>query len=534
MPTRPRLCRSLRSSALSRIPVVALVLVTAVPVQSQVVSVRYLGLGSQRAVSGSLHVLESGGRFVVIDAGVFMGGDGENYPWPPQVPPTRIDGVLITHAHADHIGRLPLLFREGYAGPVFMTEPTFQIALLSLAASVSLTDFGDERFYYSVHNEGRERIPVWIEGLEPPGARVVQRSNRRYITTRRPELSDSGFYLPREQVGHLAQEVQRHLRRAVTIVRPERPFTVGSFSVTPIPTSHMPGAVMYRIEKDGRVIVFSGDVGANNSPLLPANAPWRGPVDFLFVEGTYPRDGPSDPGAAQRAFRDEIGRAVRSGRRVIIPAFVVDRTQQVLFQLALGVAEGSIPSATVVCANSRSAADVTRLYETFSTSYRAGSLQNYFSPLISGASFRPAAYREDCPIRELQHGQIAIVSSGMADHSTAREAVRLFLSDPRTVFYFVGYQGEGTLGRQVRERRTNSIRIDGDNIQFRADSRTVAGFSGHARPAEIARIFRNARPGRVYLVHLEEGSIPVLINYYRSRWGSVVDAPEAGEWITLW
>ncbi len=248
--------------------------------------VRYVGYGAQQTVSGSLHALEVHGRYYVVDVGSFMGEEGENHPWPEDLPVDRIEAVFLTHAHPDHIGRLPLLLREGYRGPIYLTRPTLDLAEIALEANVAFTDLGPEQFHYSRRNRGEERIPVWPDGYDL-GRFTVAEENRIEVEARRPELDSLGYFLPATARGVLAEEVLTPLRDQAVVLGLEEKVEVDPFEASFVHTAHIPGSVMVRLEIDGQVLAFTGDFGGNRHPLLSPNEPWQGELDVLFVEGTY-------------------------------------------------------------------------------------------------------------------------------------------------------------------------------------------------------------------------------------------------------
>lgn len=150
---------SFRSTAMLRLGVIGLLLLLASIAFGQDITFR--AYGAARTVSGSLHALEVDGDIYVIDVGSYMGGEGGNFPWPADLPIDKIKAVFVTHAHADHIGRIPLLLRLGYDGPIYMNEVTRNLTVMSVGQNIGLADFGVETFYYSKNNTS-ERKPVYL------------------------------------------------------------------------------------------------------------------------------------------------------------------------------------------------------------------------------------------------------------------------------------------------------------------------------------------------------------------------------------
>ncbi len=496
----------------------------------------YVGFGAQRSVSGSLHAVGDGDRWVLVDVGAFMGGEGENHPWPAELPVDRIDAVFLTHAHADHVGRVPLLIEEGYEGPIYATAPTRDLLLLTARQNVHLSDLGVERFYYTRNRQGERdrggRIPVWLDGLDY-GRFTIPEGNRVYVEARRPELDGMDLYLAAPARDSLAGRLLDRLDRQVRVLGPGEEAEAGAVRGCFVLTSHLPGAAAVRLAWGSRSVVFSGDVGSNFSPLLPLNATWRESIEALFVEATYTEDSAIDPAAEQKAFRREVGRLVREGYRVVIPAFVMDRTQQVLLQLRHAEREGELPMGTPVHLFSRSAAEILDLYEGWAgQAGRSGGIP-YFSETMASVDFRPSGLRlpgATPSVDSIGYGEVAVTSSGMADFASSRASIESFLSDDRTVFYFVGFQAEETLGRRVRDGSGAGeiFEIDGTTYPSRAATRSTSGFSGHARPSEIERIYTPGRPGEVFLVHSEGEPPRSLQERYQAVFGGVVTVPEVG------
>lgn len=494
----------------------------------------YFGQGGQQTVSGSLHVLETGDGFYLVDVGGFMGGAGSNYPWPPEIPVARIRALFITHTHADHIGRLPLLLHQGYRGPIHLSRVSYELARITLPANLHLVDLGPERFYHSRRHVGRERIPVFLEGYDFAES-SVHPDNRIYFESHRPRLAEQGYYLARPQRRKLEAELLNRLAEQAVTTDPGQPFSVDGLSVRFLPTPHMPGSVMVELDHRGFKILFSGDTGANGSSLLPDNPDFSETVDLLILEGTYADDRELDIAGAREDFRRELAAAVAEGYRVVIPAFVLDRSQQVAREVGLAVATGLLPPEQVVRVCSPAAHELLLLYADFAR--RRDEFAAYFKPEAQESDFLPPGYRSGCRGEQpgnplgLEHGEIGIMSSGMADHASARQALLDYLEDPKTLFYFTGYQAPGSLGGRLTagQKPPSELKIGAQRRMVKAKIAQTSAFSGHASPREMIRIFAETRPQRILLVHLDQSRATTLANLYRQAFQAEIITPKRSE-----
>lgn len=507
------------------------------PCPANAVELYYSGHGGQGSVSGSMHVLHVDENKYIVDVGLFMDGDGDNHPWPEDVPVDSIRAVFITHAHADHVGRLPLLFREGYRGPVYMTEVTLDIVRKTLPGNLRWADFGVERFYYSRHHKGKSRIPVYLEGYDF-GKYTVLEKNRIFIEMKRSDLEGKGFYLQSMQVKKLMDELLERLDRQVRVLHPGQTVGIDGVVVEFINTSHIPGSVMVAFSAAERDLLFTGDVGSDGSPLLNPTLPLMDrEIDYAWFEGTYDSPRCTDYERERRRFCETIGELVEGNYRVVIPAFVLDRTQQVLFEISRAMEEGVIPAEAPVKVYSASANEITRLYRRWAADPIV--VDRYFSDAMKVEWFSTPAYQEPKvnwgsadPLR-LGYGEIGIMSSGMAEHSFARRAVLHYGADTGTVFYFVSYLAPGTPGWQMVNGASSVTVPGGKRVSYRAKSHVTGAFSSHADPEKMLKIFGRSKIGKLFLVHVDPGKADILQSFYRENLGVPVHVPEPGEMIRL-
>lgn len=489
----------------------------------------YFGFGGQDSVSGSLHALKYSNQFYLIDVGIYFGDEGQNYPWPEELPVSKIAAVFITHAHMDHVGRLPLLLKKGYSGPIFMTRPTYDLLKVTLQRSLLYADFGNERFYYAKANKFKERIPVYLEGYYFDRFNVDAR-NRVYISSKRSKLSEQGFYLNFSQIQKLRDELSQRLKNQVEIIEFDQAVEVGPFIVHAYHTSHIPGSAMLGFHHDQSKILFSGDVGGNRHPLLRHNVTIEEQYDVLFLEGTYPRDRNIEKEVEIQNFKDLLGYHVSNNYRVIVPAFVMDRSHIILHYIHQAMEDGIIPKETHVTVYSQTTWDLNPVYKGFKNKSKDN---NHFSLEIKNLSFDFQNLKQPRPrgSLEIELGEIAIMGSAMGEFSFAATAIDKYALDKNTAFVFTGYLAPEspayTLTMGVLPNK------EGVSIPVSAKTYRTSSMSGHADPSEIIRVFGKTNPEQIFLVHLDRENADELVARYSSEFSAEIILPQSGQEFIL-
>lgn len=452
-------------------------------------------LGAAGTVTGSMHLVSANGRRVLLDCGLFQGLKElrqRNWREPPFDPKT-IDAVVISHAHIDHTGSLPLLVRRGYRGPIFCTPATADLL------GVLLPD--------SAHLQEEE----------------ADRANRHGYTKHKPALP---LYTAADAERALGQ-----LERTGY----DRPFpVVGDASVTYRTAGHILGAATVDLQLGaGPRVVFSGDLGRYDRPILPDPAPVPG-ADVLLLESTY-GDRQHPTGTA-----DELARVVHDtagrGGALLIPAFVVDRTQEVLWLLQHLEEERRIP-ALPVYVDSPSATEVTEIYRRHveeQDSEMRSSIRDGRDPLKPGRIQFCRTMEESKRLNDLRGPAIIVSASGMATGGRILHHLQHRLPDPRTTVLLVGFQAAGTRGRSLQDG-AKTIRMFGDEVPVRARVETVHGLSAHADQAETLRWlggFTRA-PRTTYLVHGEPEAARAMAQAITARYGWAVRIPQDGEQVSI-
>jgi metallo-beta-lactamase family protein len=447
-------------------------------------------LGAAQCVTGSKYLLETGGRQILVDCGLFQGmKELRERNWEPlPIEPSRLDAVIFTHAHIDHTGYLPRLVKQGYKGRAFCTPATADLCRIMLPDSGRLAE-----------DDARE-------------------ANRGGYTKHSPALplftEDDAF------------EALTHLQP----VGYDRPIPVaGAGTITFADAGHLLGSafVRFRLEEDGgREIVFGGDLGRYNRPVLPDPTPVES-ADILLVESTYgDRIHEADDGGAKLA--EVIRATVEAGGKVIIPAFAVGRVEEVIYWLKRLEDAHRIPIVPVYL-DSPMAVDALRFYANHSRDLDPD-MQTRRGAMSAFTTRRFTAVASPQQSKEVQSSPrpcIVISASGMATGGRVLHHLKGALPKPRNTVLFVGYQAAGTRGRQLLEG-TESVRIHGQEVPVAARIEHIDSMSAHADADEIMRWLRGftRAPGMTYIVHGEPPAQAALKARVEQELGWRVHVPE--------
>lgn len=414
--------------------------------------------GGHHTVTGSCHEIRIGRSSILVDCGQFQGEDSR--PLPIEFPIKQIEAVVITHAHIDHVGRLPWLLAAGYQGPIYCTPATAELIPLLLRDGLALQlGLAKSQIQHIL-----QRITKQIRVLEY-GRWLRIRLNQQ----------DSYLYLRLSPAGHILGSAIVELRLA-----------------------------------DGQVVVFSGDLGPSNTPLLPD--PVSPPkADFLVLESTYGDKLHDDVAQRSKRLNAIIQRSLQDGGAILIPAFSVGRTQELLFDIERLIFEHNLPANLPIILDSPMAVEVTRLYRRFKKLWGREAKQRldlHRHPLAFEQCITIDGYREHHRLvnRLKQSGEAAIViaASGMCQGGRIMDYLAALLPDSRTDVVFAGYQAKGTLGSELQQGESQVV-IDGHRVDVEAQIHTMSGYSAHADQADLIKFVDGIKLGRkeIRLVHGE-------------------------------
>lgn len=438
-------------------------------------------LGGAGTVTGSKHLLTLDDRRILIDCGLFQGSkdlrdlNWERFP----VEPSRIDAVVLTHAHLDHSGYLPRLVREGFRGPIYATSATRDVAELILKDSGRIQE-NDAEY-----------------------------ANRKGYSRHKPALPLYGVV-----------DAERSLE-AFSVVPFGTPAAIaGGATVTFRHAGHILGAATADIEWGGRRIVFSGDIGRYDDPMMLDPEPVS-EADYVVVEATYGNriHEPADPTEVLGAV---IERTVKRGGTVVIPAFAIGRAQSLLYHLWRLKLAGRLASVPIYV-DSPMATDASDLLCAHLDDHR-------LSEEACRASCTVATYTRSVEaskaITTSPFPKVIISASGMATGGRVLHHLRAYGPDRRNTILFSGFQAAGTRGRAILEG-ASEVKVHGHWVSIRAEVADLPMLSAHADAKELLRWlsgFRRA-PARTFIVHGEPTALEGLRIRVDTDLGWISDIP---------
>ncbi len=428
--------------------------------------------GAAGMVTGSNFLLDTGNGKLLIDCGL-MQGIGEEKNWEPfPYNPAEISHLIVTHAHLDHVGRIPRLVRMGFKGKIISTSATMALA-----------------------------EPLLLDAMEILGNFAERRG--------REELFNE-------------HDISAAMRLWTGIGYGEKTDLPDSVALEFLDAGHILGSAMARLTRDGRNIVFTGDIGGGNSPLLPPTQEVTG-ATYLVMEGTYgDKTRPEDKDRRER-LEDIIEESAKRGGTLLIPAFSTERTQDLMYEIRSLMVEKRVPSVPV-----------------FIDSPLAQKITSVFSDYIPDFNFHFPELRfietteESRKIHDTAGPKIILAGSGMSSGGRVLAHEREYLPDPNSTLLIVGYQAAGTMGRRLIEGAKH-IEYHKEKIPVRAKVETLYGYSAHRDSESLLEFANKAAQGaeEVFVVHAEPAAAAFLVQRIRDYLGVKSTAPETGEKVVI-
>ena len=515
-------------------------------------------LGGARTVTGSQYLLETARARILIDCGMFQGSPNESVRnhVPLAYDPREVDALLLTHAHLDHCGLIPHVVREGFAGPIWATPATIELAALVLLDSGKLQeefakrgDRWERRNPDKAAKEDAEDVTRYEAALDLaesgeerwPGHDADEHPDDEHVPTtivvgsgeRAPVAGSAEQGGPdpetdlRDQPAAIDVDLDEPLyteREAAVALPLFRPVAYGTevevapgVHATYLDAGHILGSAIIRLrvaDEAGdpeRTIVFSGDLGQRGTPIL------RDPTvltdaDFVVVESTYGGREHEPEDEAIRILAETVRLVDEAGGVLLVPSFAIGRTQEVVWELDRLVSAGKIPQIRLYL-DSPMATKATDIYRRHPECYDEETkalLDGGETPLDYPGAIVVNTADQSRAIAHARRPYMIVASNGMLTGGRVVGHLRNLIDDPAATILFVGYQGEGTLGAHL-QAGAKTVKIDGEVRVVRCHIRSISGFSAHADEAELLEwvgAFVAGRkagdpgvPRRVFVVH---------------------------------
>jgi len=446
-------------------------------------------VGGAGQVTGSSFLLESPfGEKILVDCGLNQGGkifEEENekaFPFKP----SELMAVFVTHAHLDHVGRIPKLVKDGFKGRIISTAPTRDIAELSLLDSMG----------------------------------VMEKEARRY-----------GHH----QLLYSADDVAASMRLWETAPYGKGKNNVGEFAWELLDAGHILGSAMVVLYVGSKKIVFSGDLGNSPAPILKDTDPIEG-TDVLIVESTYGDRNHEDREQREAILEDVIEETVSGGGVLLIPAFSIERTQELLFEMNSMIEKGRIPRVPIFL-DSPLAISVTEVYKKYESFFNedAKALIRSGDDIFKFPGLTMTKTTDESKkINETQGSKIIMAGSGMSNGGRILHHEKRYLSDPKNTLFLIGYQAAGSLGRQLLDG-AKVVNILGDNVSVAARVVSLSGYSAHKDSDHLLDFVKGAEETleMVYCIHGEPKSSFALVQKIRDYLGIKAEAPAKNDVVTI-
>jgi metallo-beta-lactamase family protein len=454
----------------------------------------YGGVGE---VTGANYALELGGNRgtgqnfnrpekIMVDCGLHQGShyaerrNFEPFPYNPK----EFRAVFVTHSHLDHIGRLPKLFRDGFTGEIFSTPATKDFAELLLL---------DSEHILSKEAEREQKPPLY-------------------------STDDV------KSVMKIWRGIDYH-----------EPIKVGGFTVEFLDAGHILGSAIVKVEAEGKTVIFSGDLGNYPSPVIQPTEKISY-ADYCLIESTYGDRVHESVDERREMLEDVIEDTVRAGGTLIIPAFAMERTQELLYHLHQLFKEGRVPRVPVFI-DSPLAIKLTAVYKKYESYFNEETYKIARSgdDILNFPGLRLTLTTEQSKeINNVPPPKIIIAGSGMSHGGRILHHEIRYLPDPKSTILFIGYQAKGSLGRQILDG-AERVKIFGEDVPVRCHKRVIPGYSAHADQPRLLEWLKEMRQSlrKVFVVQGEEEASKTLAQKIKDELAVEAEIPTPGEKVEL-
>jgi len=453
-------------------------------------------LGAARSVTGSCYLLETGENRLLVDCGMYQERPLRERNWAPfPVPPDTIDAVLLTHAHLDHSGLLPKLVHDGFSGPIYCTPATKEITEIMLLDSAAIQE-EDAEFKRLRHQKEKRKGPY-------------------------PEVP---LYTVKDAEAAVPLLTPVNYQHTIEVAN--------GISATFYDAGHVLGSAMIEmvVQQNGkqRRLLFSGDIGRQNKPILQDPTTFT-EADYIIMESTYGDRQLESPAEAADKFAAAINATVRAGGNIIIPSFALERSQEMLYYLNKFLLEDRIPH-LLVFFDSPMAVGINEVFQHHIDLFDEEMkelIRQKKSPFHFPGLKLVRTVDESKAINHISGTVIIIAGSGMCTGGRIKHHLANNISRKESAILFVGYQAEGTLGREIVDG-AKQVRILGKRYQVKAKIVQIDGFSAHADKGELLKWALNLKrpPRHAFITHGEAKATESLASAIREKTGWTVTIPE--------
>ncbi len=443
--------------------------------------------GASHEVTGSCYLLESNGKKFIIDCGMFQGSnfnEGKNFDEFP-FKASEISAVFVTHAHLDHVGRIPKLVKEGFSGRIYMTKGTRELAKLVWEDALEIMAYDHKKY----------QQPVLYESTDVATAYAMCQGVDYH-----EEVNDNGAKVIFKDAGHIF------------------------------------GSSFIELTMEGKRIIFSGDIGNVNVPILKDTENY-GQADVILCESTYGDRLHEDKQTRREMILALIKEGVRKGGTIMVPSFSIERTQEFLYELHnLQFHDRALPQIPVFL-DSPLAIDATKVFKKYPEYYDIEASKEVMlnEDFLNFPQLKVTYTREESKtINAVRGSKMIIAGAGMMNGGRILHHAQRYLFDPNSMLIIVGYQAEGTLGRKLYEG-AEKVEIYGQTIPVRCTVKAIGALSAHGDQKKMLSWIGGGikKPEKVYCVHGESHAATELAHRIRDNFGIETHVPQYGESVEL-
>jgi metallo-beta-lactamase family protein len=460
-------------------------------------------LGAVQNVTGSCHLLQADCIKILVDCGLFQERQFSERNWSPfPVPPESINAVLLTHAHLDHCGLLPRFVKQGFKGKIYCTEATAELAKIILLDSAKL-QMEDAEYKKKRHKKEGRTGPHPIEPL--------------YTT------ADVEACFPLFEPVKYKQHIK--INHCMDAIFCDAGHVLGSSVIK----------VIVKQNGEHRTVLFSGDVGRPNRPILH-DPEIVNQADYILIESTYGDRVHEDTGNIKNIIADVINSTKAAGGNIIVPSFALERSQEVLYYINELLLNNEIPRISVYL-DSPMASEITKVFRRHKELFdqeMSELIQNNESPFEFKGLKMAGTSDESKAINHIKGTIMVIAGSGMCTGGRIKHHLANNIDKPENTIMFVGYQAMGTLGRRIVDGEPE-VRILGKMYSIKARIVRVQGFSAHADKEELLHWLSGLKkpPKKLFIIHGESDSAQHFADYVTEKTNWPVKVPSYQEEVIL-